>query len=246
MAENNADAILGDYEVSLRNDAMKPVYGLIFDVDGVIADTEPLNARVTIRVFKDMFGVGGVKAEDFAAGIGAGAEGYIRAAAVVHGLKLSERQLKEAAVLRQRYFLETIRTEPLSAFPGVLDLIHEALARPDFRLAIATSGSLVMSRAILDSAKVPYSKMAYVSGDDVKKRKPDPQIFLLAAERLGLDPSRCVVIEDAPNGVQAAKSAGAKCIAVTNSAPAEDLALADKVVDSLKRIDPETIRRLVD
>jgi len=76
-----------DLAVSLihRIEAMPQLYGLIFDVDGVIADTEPLNARVTIRVLKDMFGLEGVADGDFEAGIGRGAEAYVKAGATAHG-----------------------------------------------------------------------------------------------------------------------------------------------------------------
>ena len=223
---------------------MGRLYGLIFDVDGVIADTEPINAKVTIKVFEDLFGVKGVKPEDFAAGIGRGAERYILAAAEVHAVKLTDEQAKAAAQLREQYLIKAMQEEPLPAFPGVLELINQALQRPDFRLAIATSATLELSRAILESAKVPYKRMIYVTGSEVKNKKPHPELFLLAAERMGIKPANCVVIEDAPNGVQAAKAAGAKCIAVTNTTSAANLAEADLVCNSLEQIDLETIIEL--
>jgi HAD superfamily hydrolase (TIGR01509 family) len=222
------------------------LYGLIFDVDGVIADTEPVNARVTIRIFEDMFGVKGVKPEDFDAGIGKGAERYVMAAADVHAMKLTEEQVKAAAKLREQYLIKAIQKESLPAFPGVLELINSALRRRDFRLAIATSATLELSRAILESAKVPYHRMVYVTGSEITRKKPDPELFLVAASRMNIDPAHCVVIEDAPSGVQAAKAAGAKCIAVTNSTTAENLSQADLICDSLKQIDLETIQMLVD
>jgi HAD superfamily hydrolase (TIGR01509 family) len=225
---------------------MPQLYGLIFDVDGVVADTEPLNARVTIRVLKDMFGLEGVSREDFAVGIGRGAEAYVKAGAKAHGLELTDEQAKTAAQLREQYLIKALHEEPLPAFPGVLRLIHAALDHPGFRLAIATSASRELSRAILESAGVPYDRMAYVSGSDVKKKKPDPELFLTAARRMDLAPARCVVFEDAPSGVQAAKAAGARCIAVTNTVPAKELWAADCVCDSLERIDLATVRSLVD
>ena len=224
---------------------MPRLYGLIFDVDGVIADTEPLNARVTIRVLKDMYGLDGVSREDFAAGIGRGAEAYVKAGAKAHGLELTDEQAKTAAELRERYLIEALHQEPLPAFPGVLKLIQAALADPDFRLAIATSASRELSRAILEAAGAPYGRMAYVSGSEVKRKKPDPELFLTAARRMGLAPVRCVVFEDAPSGVQAAKAAGTHCIAVTNTVPAEELSAADLVCDSLERIDLTAIRSLI-
>jgi len=222
------------------------IYGLIFDVDGVIADTEPVNARVTIRVLKDMFGLSGVRPEDFDAGIGKGAEKYVQAGADAHGLKLTDEQVKAAAKLREKYLIETIQSEPLPAFPGVLELINGTLQRQDFRLAIATSASLELSRAILESAKVPYRKMVYVTGSEITRKKPDPELFLVAASRMGIIPAHCVVIEDAPSGVQAAKAAGARCIAVTNSTGANKLQKADLICDSLEHINLNIIRKLVD
>lgn len=225
---------------------MNKLYGLIFDVDGVIADTEPVNAKVTIRVLDDMFGLKGVKPEDFDAGIGKGAEKYVQAGADVHGLALTDEQIKAAADLRERYLIETIQEEPLPAFAGVLELINAALQRRDFRLAIATSASLDLSRAILESAKVPYQKMVYITGSEITRKKPNPELFLTAASRMGIKPAHCVVIEDAPSGVQAAKAAGAKCIAVTNSTTASNLSQADLVCDSLEQINLDTIQKLID
>jgi len=225
---------------------MDKLYGLIFDVDGVIADTEAVNARASIKVFAELLGVEGVVREDFEAGLGRGAEEYIKAGARVHGLELSDEQIRKVTQLRQEYFLKILSQEPLPPFPGVLELMDKAMQREDFSLAIATSGTLEKSRAVLEAAKVPYQKMVYINGDHVKNKKPNPELFLLAAERMGIEPSNCVVIEDAPNGVQAAKAAGAKCIAVTNSTNAANLSKADLVCDSLEQIKLDMIRELID
>ena len=227
-------------------ETMDKLYGLIFDVDGVIADTEAVNARASIKVFADLFGIEGVVREDFEAGLGRGAEEYVKAAARIHGLELTEEQIKKATQMRQEYFLKILSQEPLPAFPGVLELMDKAMQREDFRLAIATSGTLEKSRAVLEAAKVPYRKMVYINGNDVKNKKPDPELFLLAAERMGIEPADCVVIEDAPNGIQAAKAAGAKCIAVTNSTIAANLSEADLICDSLEQIELKTITKLIE
>ncbi|MHC4632765.1 MAG: HAD family hydrolase [Planctomycetota bacterium] len=222
------------------------MHGLIFDIDGVIADTEAVNARVSIKVFAELFGVEGVVREDFEAGLGRGAKEYVKAAARIHGLQLTEEQIKTATQLRQEYFLKILSEEPLPPFPGVMELMDKAMQRQDFRVAIATSGTLEKSRAVLNAAKVPYEKMVYINGDDVKNKKPDPELFLLAAQRIGIEPANCVVIEDAPNGVQAAKAAGAKCIAVTNSTDAANLSQADLVCESLEQVNLETIQKLIE
>jgi HAD superfamily hydrolase (TIGR01509 family) len=224
---------------------MSAKYGMIFDVDGLIGDTEPINAKVTIRVLDEMFGLKGVTYEDFAAGYGRGAEAYVKAGARTHGLELTDEQAHAAAEVRERGLAEMVRKEGLPSFPGVLDLIHAALEHGDFRLAIATSATRELSEAILTAVKVPFERMVYVSGSDVTKKKPDPQIFLIAIERLGLAAARCVVFEDAPSGIQAAQAAGARCIAVTNTVPAEELDGADLIVDSLAKVSLKTVREII-
>ena len=218
---------------------MGALYGLIFDVDGVIADTEAVNAKTSVKVFADLFGVDGVVRGDFEAGLGRGAEEYVKAAARVH------KQVAKATKIRQEYFLEILRSEPLPAFPGVLELMQEAQRSRDFKVAIATSSTREKSEAVLQSAKVDYRSIVYITGSDVKNKKPDPQLFLLAAERIGIDPVNCVIIEDAPNGVQAAKAAGAKCIAVTNSVSSAKLSEANMVCESLEQVDIEIVRKLI-
>ena len=222
------------------------MYGLVFDVDGVVADTERVNAEASIKVFADLFGVEGVVRSDFEAGLGRGAAEYVRAAARMHNLELSDEQVDAATEARQFNFLAMLEQEPLPAFPGVLELMEAALARDDFRVGIATSSTREKSEAVLKSARIPYGQMAYVTGSDVKNKKPDPELFLTAAARLGLDPARCVVIEDAPDGVAAAHAAGCRCVAVTNSTGREKLEEADLVVQSLEEVDLRMVAGLVD
>jgi HAD superfamily hydrolase (TIGR01509 family) len=132
-------------------------------------------------------------------------------------------------------------THPQLLFVGVL-----LATLRDFRVAIATSGTLEKSRAVLEATKVPYREVIYINGDQVQNKKPDPELFLLAAERIGIEPSSCVVIEDTPNGIQAAKAADSKCIAVTNSVSAINLYKTDLVCDSLEHIKLDTIQALID
>lgn len=221
------------------------MYGLIFDVDGVIADTEAVNAAASIQMFRDLFNLRGVKREDFEKGLGRGAEAYVRAAAEVHGFEMTAEQVAQATQVRQDYFLKVLREEPLPAFPGVLELMEAALERQDFRVAIATSSTREKSEAVLQSAQIPYQNMVYITGSDVTHKKPHPELFLTAAQRIEVPAKNCVVIEDAPDGVEAAHNAGCKCIAVTNSTTKDKLAKADLIVNSLTAIDLETIIRLV-
>lgn len=225
---------------------MEPRYGIIFDVDGVIADTEGVNARASIQMFEELFSLPGVKRTDFDAGIGRGAEAYVRAAAEVHGLDLSDEQVELATRARQANFLKILEAEPLPAFPGVRELISKAMAQADTRVGIATSSTRAKSEAVLRSAEIPYDDMVYVTGDQVTHKKPHPELFLTAAARMELTPDRCVVIEDAPNGVEAAKAAGCRCIGVTNTTTPDALAPADRVVDSLALINVATVVEMID
>ncbi len=225
---------------------MSKQYALVFDVDGVIADTERVNAEASIKVFAELFGVHGVVRADFEAGLGRGAAEYVRAAARVHGVELSDEQVDAATEARQVNFLNLLQEEPLPAFPGVLELMKAALQRNDFKVGIATSSTREKSKAVLDSARIPYEQMVYVTGSDVQNRKPDPELFLTAAARLGLDPEQCVVVEDAPDGVAAAHAAGCRCIAVTNSAGREKLETADRIVSTLTEVGLQAVVDLIE
>lgn len=221
-------------------------YGIIFDVDGVIADSESVNASASIRVFHDLLGIEGVTRADFRDGLGRGAAEYVKAAARVHGRTLTDEEISLATQMRQEYFISELETNPIEPFPGVMELINEALNEPAFLLAIATSSTREKSSAVLRSAGVPVDKMEYLCGDDVTRKKPDPELFTKVIDRLKLPATSCVVIEDAPNGVQAAHAAGCKCISVTNSASRQELADADIVVDTLTEVNLLSIRRLLE
>jgi beta-phosphoglucomutase-like phosphatase (HAD superfamily) len=86
---------------------------------------------------------------------------------------------------------------------------------------------------------------AIVTGQDVTRGKPDPQVFLLAAERLGIAPKYCAVVEDAVHGIEAANAAGMKSIALTGTADRAQLAAAALVVDSLRELTPDRLRKLM-
>lgn len=221
-------------------------YGLIFDVDGVIADSESVNVRATARAFSEILEIEDVTPDDFTAGIGRGAEEYVRAGARSHGKELSQKDVRKLVKAREEYFLSLLSVEPLPPFPGVCELIALALENDNVGLAIATSGTRQKSRAVLESAGIPYRKMVYVCGDDITHKKPDPEVFQVACRKLKMEPTHCVVIEDAPDGVAAAHTAGCRCIAVTNSCSRNALKDADLTVATLSAVTLDTIQRLLE
>lgn len=217
-------------------------FALVFDVDGVIADTEALNARASVAMFEQLYGVK-VQPEDFRPFVGRGDERYVEGVAEKYGIKIDTQR---AVQRRAENFFALLKSDPLPAAPGVLELVEAARQRPDVKLAIATSGQKAKQFPVITGTGLRLEWFdAVITGDDVTRKKPDPEIYLLAATRLGLDPAVCVVFEDAPVGVQAARAAGCRCIAVTNTVSPEELSEADIVVDSLACISLEDVEALV-
>jgi HAD superfamily hydrolase (TIGR01509 family) len=215
---------------------------LIFDVDGVIADTEVLNARASVLMFEQLYGVT-VRPEDFRPFVGTGDERYCEGVAEKYGVKIDT----QAAVERRaENFFKLLQDEPLPAAPGVLELVSAARQAPGVKLAIATSGQKAKQFPVIEGTGLRLAWFhAVITGDDVDRKKPDPQIYLRTAERLAMSPSRCIVFEDAPVGVQAARSAGMRCVAVTSTVSADALQGADLVVDSLSEVSLQSLLRLL-
>ncbi len=214
-------------------------WALIFDVDGVIADTEALNARASALMMRQLYGVE-VQPEDYREFVGTGDERYVEGVAEKYGVSIDT----EAAVERRKQnFFELLEQEPLPAMPGVMAIVQAARVSADVGLAIATSGNSDKQFPVIEGAGLKLEWFdAVITGDDVTKKKPDPQIYLVTAERLDIAPARCIVFEDAPAGVAAAKAAGMTCVAVTSSVDAEKLADADLVVDSLAEVSLAKLR----
>ncbi len=104
-------------------------------------------------------------------------------------------------------------------------------------MAIASSADEIKVVATLQKIGLPLEFWdAVVTGEQVKRKKPAPDLFLSAAQKLGANPTVCVVVEDAVNGVQAAKAAGMRCIAVAQTFPAENLQEADIVRDEISHV----------
>ena len=199
------------------------IRGVIFDMDGVLTDSEPLINAAAIAMFKEK-GLE-VQPSDFLPFVGAGEDRYIGGVAERHRFPLD---LPAAKRRTYEIYLDLVPTR-LSAFPGAVELVR--LCRQDgLRLAVASSADTVKIVANLNQIGLPpVTWDAVVTGDDVAAKKPAPDIFLAAATKLGLGPTQCAVVEDAVNGVQAAKAAGMRCVAVAQTFPAAQLQAADVV-----------------
>jgi HAD superfamily hydrolase (TIGR01509 family) len=217
-------------------------WAIIFDVDGVVADTETLNARASVMMFEELYDTE-VQPEDFREFVGTGDERYVEGVAEKYGVEIDT---EEAVERRKENFFKLQEREPLPAMPGVHRIVETARVAADVKLAIATSGNRDKQFPVIKGAGLDLEWFdVVVSGDDVTRKKPDPQIYEITAEKLGVPPKRCVVLEDAPAGVASAKAAGAVCVAVTSSVEADRLQDAVLVVDSLTEVSVATMRRMV-
>jgi HAD superfamily hydrolase (TIGR01509 family) len=210
-------------------------YGLVFDLDGVLADTETLIARATIAMFQDLYDVT-LKPEDFRPYIGTGAVRYVEGPADDAGIAL--RDIDEAVELRHKHFVEYLMNGECEPGPGAHALVDAAHASPDWTLAIATSSPQKKAEESLRAVGFDLDKFeVFVNGDCITHKKPHPEIYLKAAQQLGIAPAHCVAVEDAITGTASAKAAGMKCLSITSSFAAEDLAQADRIVASLEEVD---------
>ena len=133
----------------------------------------------------------------------------------------------------------------IKPLPGVIRLIN-SLNEHGFKIALASSAPIENIRLVTQGLGIDDFFQAIVSGQEVAEGKPSPQGFLLAAQRLGVAPDNCIVIEDAVAGVTACQRAGMHCIAVTNTHPRERLAEADLIVDTLEELAADDVAQFLD
>lgn len=206
------------------------ISAVIFDMDGVLTDSEPLINAAAIAMFKEK-GLT-VQPEDFLPFVGTGEERYVGGVAEKYQFPL------DAAAAKQRtyeIYLDLVPSQ-LEAFPGVPELISTC-RQAGLRVAVASSADWIKVVANLQKITLPPESWdAVVTGELVTHKKPAPDIFLLAAQSLGVKPAECVVVEDAVNGIQAARAAGMRCVAVAQTLPAQLLGEADAVRDRISDV----------
>ncbi len=212
---------------------------VIWDMDGVVADT----ARQHFQSWQFAFGRQGYSFPEavFKTVFGQRNDTIIR---LIMGSGTSLSRIDQVARDKEEFFRAAVKTE-LQPFPGVIQLL-KILRQNSLRTAIASSAPLENIQAVLGGLKILDYFQALVYGLEVREGKPSPQIFQLAARKLGVSAGESVVIEDAVAGVQAAKAGGMRCIAVTNTHPPASLAAADIIVDSLERIGLVELEALFD
>jgi beta-phosphoglucomutase len=203
------------------------IKGVLFDMDGVLLDSEEFITRAGVLMFKEKGFE--VKESDFKPFTGMGENRFL--GGVAEKYKIPFDQEKDKA--RTYAIYGEISHGHLQPLPGVRDFIKKC-RRKNLKLAVATSADEVKMRINLKETGLSEKLFdVLVNGLEVQNKKPHPEIYLLAAKRLGLDPANCLVVEDAISGMKAAKAAGCKCLAITSSFSAHDFTEADWVVKDL-------------
>ena len=219
--------IIGNKIFNGSNPGEMMIQAVLFDMDGVLVDTERQICRAAIQMFREL-GVA-VHPDDFLPFVGAGENRYLGGVAEKYGIQLDI----DAAKFRTYTIYGEIvhgQLEPLAGVPEFISLCCEK----GIKIAVATSADLMKMEINLREIGLPAETFdATVNGLEVVHKKPSPEIYLTAARKVGIEPGHCLVVEDAINGVQAAKAAGMHCLALTTSFNREQLHQADWIYHDL-------------
>ena len=206
------------------------VTAVIFDLDGVIADSEPLSGEAT-GLALEKYGIKMTDKERNEA-FGRRTKDIVSGVLKVRGVEIN---IDDIIAEKDRIFRDLILGK-LEAIPNSIELVRW-LRDKGFKLALATSSHKEKMKLEVSELGVAELFDTIVTGDDVRKGKPNPEIFLKAAKKLDVKPEHCAVIEDSQFGVQAAKTAGMKTIAFDSpNTHNQDLSMADVVVKSLEDV----------
>jgi beta-phosphoglucomutase-like phosphatase (HAD superfamily) len=219
---------------------------VFFDFDGVIADSEPLH----LRAYQTVLGAEGIdlqKGDYYARYLGYDDVGLFQALAEDRGITLATGKI-DAWVEAKSHVVEQLLSSDAILFPGAADCVR--MLAGHVPLAIASGALEPEIQMVLEHAGLGECFAAIASASDGVRGKPAPDLYLLARAKLGgrsasLDPASCIAIEDSHWGLQAARAAGLRCVAVTNTYPAAELGLADLVVDRLGDLTLQHIERIL-
>ncbi len=222
---------------------------ILFDFDGVLADSEPVHYRMFQKILSEE-GVSLAEEDYYQNYLGLDDRGCFNAVFRDRGCELSPEKNDEL-VRRKHEAFEVATASDSLLFPGVPEVMERLF--PHYYTAIVSGALRSEILAILRGARLDTRVQTIVAAEEVIRGKPDPDGFLEAIRRLNRDfvpssehllPGECVVIEDSPWGIEAAKLAGAKCVALTTSYPREKLSQADLMAPSLKALDWSQVEAL--
>jgi HAD superfamily hydrolase (TIGR01509 family) len=210
---------------------------VIFDMDGVLADTEPIQ-EAALALFLEVRGKS-LSPDYYAETIGLDYRAFWADLIARYGLSES---VEDCVAGYEPILLD--RLVELEAAPGATDLVR-ALEAAGVPIAVASSSFRPVVEATLGAIGLRAAFNAVVSGDEVGEGKPAPEIYLRAAGRLGVEPGRCVAIEDSANGVRAAIAAGMACLGIVTPYSTSDQLRATRTVRSLAEVTPRDLAEMV-
>lgn len=211
------------------------IRGVLFDMDGVLVDTEEYICQAAIGMFREI-GVETTPA-DFKPFTGTGENRYIGGVAGKYGIDIDI----EKAKARTYEIYANLAKGRINPLPGALSFVERCRMK-GLGLALATSADRIkMEINLMESGISADNFRSIITGLDVINKKPAPDIYLKAATELGFDPGDCLVVEDAISGVKSGKSAGCRCLAITTSFSPGDLKEADWIYSSLDIVPDEVI-----
>jgi len=213
---------------------MACIKGLVFDMDGLLVDTEGLH----VEAWRELFEKRGIKPEETVYGDYAGVAdnvflGDLKKGGIV-GFPLNTDDLIRE---KTEKLVRAAERSSIYLFPGVKEVLEAVSGR--FQVAVASNSERGFVEAVLKNTGLAENFGCIVSRNDVKNPKPEPDIYLAAAKQMGLTPSECLVFEDSEVGVLSAKKAGMLCVAITTTSPEEKLRRADYIYG---RLEPGIIR----
>ena len=224
----------------------RPLQAIVFDFDGVIADSEPLHLRAFQQTLAEQQ-IELTGRDYYSRYLGYDDIGLVQALATDRGIAMSDREIT-ALVARKGARLQEMLHADHVLFPGAIEFIREAASAVP--IAIASGALKHEIEEIIETAGIRGLFSAIISSGDTPLSKPSPAPYLLAFERLrqvsgrDLDPRRSVAIEDSRWGLESARGAGLRCVGVTNSYPAAELDGAELVVDGLHALTLATLDAL--
>lgn len=217
-----------------------PLSAVIFDMDGVISDTQDLHTYAD-SVVMDRYGISVDARQLYEQFAGVPDRELYRQVLEKHGLS----DKTEEAIAAKWKLMEEHLEERMVPISGVIELIDDLRSRNGLKLAVASSSIAPFVERVLSALAVKEKFDCITTVDEVRRGKPHPDIFLLTARKLGVRPEACVVIEDAPMGMQAAKRAGMKCVGLVKAlGTAEQTPTsypADIVIDDLHALSVEQL-----
>jgi HAD superfamily hydrolase (TIGR01509 family) len=211
------------------------IKGVLFDMDGVLVDSEAFICKAAVEMFREK-GLS-VKETDFQPFVGTGENRYLGGVAEKYNLKIDIAEAKA----RTYQIYEVLAKGNLNPLPGALELIEKCRSM-GLRLALATSTDKIkMEINLISIGLTTTSFNSTINGSEVERKKPFPDIYIKAAQNIGLKPQECLVVEDAVVGIIAAHEAGCKCLAVTTTFKRDELLEADWICDSLLNVPADTL-----